>query len=223
VVIELRPLRQRGLMDAADAARHRIQRDLHDGAQQRFLSVTISLQLAELALESDPDAAHALLREAVCDLEIGLSELDDLTCGLLPAAVRRDGLIAALHRLVSEAPVDAALDVHVDGPVDEDAERAVFFVVSETLGNVQRHAPGARARVSLCDDPRGLRIVVADDGPGGADPNAGSGLRGLAERLAALGGDLRVKSRLGHGTSIVANVPREYGVARHTTVRFRRR
>jgi PAS domain S-box-containing protein len=205
---ELRASRTR-IVEAADAARRRIERDLHDGAQQRLVGVALSLQLARQRLGSGGEAVRELLDEAIADLGEATAELRELARGIHPAVLTEGGLEAALRSLVMRSAVPAML---VEAPAQRlpsATEAAAYFVAAEGLTNVARYAQArsAEIRVSLRDGR--LVIEVHDDGAGGADPANGSGLRGLSDRLATLDGTLTVESPPGAGTTIRGVIPCE--------------
>ena len=173
------------LVDAADAERQRIERDLHDGAQQRLVALAIRLQVAKETTEGASD----LLDEATAELEVAIGEVRGLARGLHPTILTEAGLAAALDALAERAP----LPVTIQAPArrfDPVVEATAYFVVAEGLTNVARHAAATEAHVTVADDGDRLEITVADDGRGGADPVTGSGLRGLTDRLAAVEGRL---------------------------------
>ena len=203
---ELRASRAR-IVEAGDAARRRIERDLHDGAQQQLVSVAISLNAARARIDDDPAAARELLDEAAADLAQGLDELRELARGIHPAVLTEGGLGPALRGLVRRSAVPARLASVPAERLAEAVEAAAYFVVSEGLTNVARHAPAATLVVIdvVRHDDR-LVVEVRDDAGGGADP-AGGGLRGLADRLASLDGRLEVLSPPGGGTTLHAEVP----------------
>jgi signal transduction histidine kinase len=194
----------RRLVAAADEARRQLERDLHDGAQQRL--VLASLTLRRAAVEARGTPAEPLVAEAIDQLRQGLAELRDLARGIHPAALRERGLAPALAGLAARAPLP--VELRVTAPrVDASVESAVYFTVAEALTNVARHAGARSATVAVELDGDALRAVVADDGAGGADLRAGSGLRGLADRVHALGGTLAVDSPPGGGTTLKAELP----------------
>ena len=196
------------LVTAGDEERRRLERNLHDGAQQRLVSVSVSLRLAQAWLEkSDSTDAATLLAEANEELGLAVEELRELARGIHPAALTERGLGPALTSLASRAPVP----VHVEGPPSERlprrVEAAAYYVVSEALANVAKYADASSVSVRVGRE-NGLAVVeVADDGVGGADPGLGSGLHGLADRVEALDGDFRITSTPGKGTTIRAEIP----------------
>jgi signal transduction histidine kinase len=204
---EVRASRAR-MAEAADAERRRLERDLHDGAQQRFivLSMTLRSALRELNRGTDTGQLQAALVEASAELNRGLAELRELARGIHPAVLSAQGLAAAVEALVARMPMPVEA-VSTAGRCSAAAEATAYFVVCEALTNVARHARASRAGVAISME-RGLLVVeVADDGVGGADAGAGSGLRGLCDRLAAAGGTLSVESPPGGGTRVRATLP----------------
>jgi PAS domain S-box-containing protein len=202
---ELRSSRAR-LVQAGDAERRRLERNLHDGAQQRLVSLSLALRLAQAKLKSDPEEAGKLLGSASDELAQALEELRELARGIHPAVLSDRGLSAALEALAGRAPLPVdvrAPDERLPPPV----EAAAYYVVSEALTNVAKYAQASNVDVRV-ERLNGHAVVeVADDGVGGADPLGGSGLRGLADRVEALDGRLQVKSAPGRGTVIRAEIP----------------
>jgi len=200
---EVRASRSR-IIEASDAERERIERNLHDGAQQRL--VTLALRLRVLAANaSDPDEGHAV-DAAADELDEALAELRDLARGIHPTAVVQGGLASAVEALAERTPIPVSVDVP-EGRWPAGIEVAAYFVVAEAITNAVRHAGASHAEVAASVVEGRLRIAVSDDGVGGADPRAGTGLGGLADRLAALGGTLEVVSPVGGGTVIVGFLP----------------
>jgi signal transduction histidine kinase len=202
---ELRALRTR-LIEAGDAERRRLERDLHDGAQSRLVALALKLRLARMQLEPGSPAA-TLLEESSAELQAGLRELRALARGVHPAVLSSHGLAAALRALADRAPVPVELDGVLSGPLPPTVETAVYFVVAEALTNVAKYARARRATVTLARAAGELAVEVADDGVGGADAQSGSGLRGLGDRVEALGGRLEVESPSGGGTRVRARIP----------------
>jgi signal transduction histidine kinase len=192
------------LAAAAEDARRRVVRDVHDGAQQRLVHAVLTMHLAERELASDADVARKLLGEAIEHAKAANRELRDLSRGIRPALLR-EGLPAALEALAAGVPIPVDTDVAV-GRVCEPVEAAAYFVAAEALTNVVKHADARHACVRAHMTARELVIEVHDDGVGGARPH-GSGLVGLAERVAAFGGRLRVDSPPGRGTLISGVIP----------------
>lgn len=203
---QLRESRAR-IVEAGDTERRRLERNLHDGAQQRLVSLALALGLAESKVEQEPDTAVTLLQAAREELTLALSELRELARGIHPAVLTERGLTYALTGLAERAPVEVALDVNLDRRPPPAIEAAAYYVVAEALANVAKYAQATTATVSITMEHERLRVEVGDDGIGGADASAGSGLRGLDDRVQAVGGSLRVISRPGEGTQILAELP----------------
>jgi signal transduction histidine kinase len=204
-VDDLRDARQR-IIAAADAERRRIERDLHDGAQQRLVAVALTLRLAESQLESDPASAAQLIAKAREEAQLAIKELRELAHGIHPAVLDH-GLTVALESLAARSTVATAVSVDLLERLPEVVEVAAYFVASEALANVAKHARASAVQITVSRGAKGALVEVADDGVGGADDAAGSGLRGLADRVEALGGQLRISSPLGTGTTISAVIP----------------
>lgn len=204
-VAELRSSRAR-IVEAVDLERRHAERNLHDGAQQRLVGLALMLRLASRRAAADP-ALTASLDEAAAALDDALTELRELARGLYPAVVTASGLTGALEVLAERPGVPVDLRVDLPGALPELVEVAAYFVVSEGLTNVSKHADatGATVRVAVTDDV--LEILVEDDGSGGAAPEPGSGLEGLADRVHALGGQLAITSAPGRGTTVSAAIP----------------
>ena len=194
------------LVTAGDEARRRLQRDLHDGAQQRIVASVIDLQLAEERFDSDATSARQRVHSALASLEAGLEELRELAAGLHPRILTRGGLHAAVDALAARCRFPVTLTVprrRYDAPL----EAAAYFVVAEALANVTKHAQATQAEVKVEESNGELLLSIADDGVGGADPGNGTGLRGLADRVEALGGQWHVQSAVGNGTLLTASLP----------------
>jgi signal transduction histidine kinase len=196
------------IVAAGDDARRKLERNLHDGAQQRLVSLSLSLRLAQSRLRDDPDLAEKLLDDSREELAHALEELRELARGIHPAVLTDRGLEAALEALAARAP----LPVEIAGPavqLPQPVEAAAYYVVSEALANVAKYAQASAVTVTVaCADGHAL-VEVVDDGVGGADPGRGTGLRGLADRVASLSGRLDIDSRPGGGTRIRAEIPLE--------------
>jgi signal transduction histidine kinase len=192
------------IVEAADAARRKIERDLHDGAQQRLVSLAIAL--AMVARGAEPTTAEAV-RACADELQAALAELRELARGIHPAVLTERGLVAAVEALAARSPVPVELDAQVDERLPSQVEAALYFVAAEALANIAKYARAAAARITLSSDGGAAQITIADDGVGGASIGAGSGLRGLADRLDALGGVLSVDSGAARGTTVRAVVP----------------
>jgi signal transduction histidine kinase len=186
------------IIAAADDARRRIERDLHDGAQQRLVVAALLLRTAENAIEPGSPAAKTLTA-ARAELDAGLAELRALARGIHPAVLTDRGLGPALQSLVAHCAVPVELHDELGERLAPTVETALYFVVSEALTNVDRYAGASRATVLLAQNDSAVEVEVADDGRGGADPARGSGLRGLQDRLSAIGGTLALDSPPEHG------------------------
>lgn len=195
------------LAAAAEAERHRIERDLHDGTQQRLVSISLSLGLLESMLPADPAAAAPIAQRAREALAATLDELRELSQGILPGILAERGLPAALEELCGRAALPTRLEVAVDGRLPAQVETAAYFLVSEALANAAKHAQAGEARVAARCAGGLLAVEVADDGTGGAAPGRGSGLRGLADRIEAAGGKFILSSPEGGGTVVRAELP----------------
>jgi signal transduction histidine kinase len=191
---------------AADEARRRIQRDLHDGAQQRLVSAVITLKLARRELGDAAGTAVELLDEALAEAEGANGELRELAHGILPAALSRGGLSAGIEALVSRVRLPVSMDVTAE-PLPAALEATAYFIVAEALTNVVRHARASSAHIAAVVDGGVLRLEVRDDGIGGAHCHGSSGLLGLRDRAAALDGELQVESPPGEGTVVAATLP----------------
>jgi PAS domain S-box-containing protein len=203
---ELRASRAR-IVEAADAARRRLERDLHDGAQQHLVEMAISLRLARARLDTEPAQARELLDAALNGLAAATDELRELARGIHPAALSNGGLRPALEALVSRSSVPVKLCNVPDERFPAAIEATAYFTIAEAITNAARHAEAKRVEVEARLDNGWLHIEVRDDGRGGADPDSGSGLRGLADRLAATEGRLKVSSTAGAGTIVRAEIP----------------
>ncbi|MBO3675278.1 sensor histidine kinase [Streptomyces sp. NEAU-YJ-81] len=196
-----------GAVDAADAERRRIERDLHDGAQQRLVSMAVNLGLAKATLKDLPDEARQVIEEAHREAKGAIEELSSLVRGLHPAVLDELGLDAALSGIAARAPLPVRLHVHVPERAAPTVEAVAYFVVSEALANVAKHARAERADVTVVRAGGTLRIVVEDDGVGGADPARGSGLGGLAQRAGSVDGTFGISSPRGGPTVITVELP----------------
>jgi signal transduction histidine kinase len=191
------------------AERQRLERDLHDGAQQRLVSLALDLRLARNAAATDPARAAQLLEGAERELARALEELRELARGIHPAVLSDRGLDPAVEALATRAPLPVEIRARLGERVSPSVELAAYFVVSEALTNVVKYARADAAAVSVGRENGSVVVEVADDGVGGADPKRGTGLRGLADRVAALGGRLEVESPAGAGTRVIASIPCE--------------
>ncbi len=195
------------LVEVGDAERMRLERNLHDGAQQRLVSVALELSMVGAKLENDPRAAREVLTEAQDELARGLAELRELARGIHPAILTERGLGPALDALLTRAPIAVEITELPDGRLPTQVEAAAYYVVAEAITNVGKYAGASSATVKVSRSNGTATVNVADDGVGGADPARGSGLRGLAARVEALNGHLHVDSAPGRGTRIRAEIP----------------
>ena len=206
-VARARAAELRRIIEAADAARARLERDLHDGAQQQLVNLALRLRIARAKLPGEPDAAARLLDDAIELTAAATTELRELAAGIHPAILTHRGLGPAVERLASRIPVKVAVRETPEGRLPAPVEASVYFVVSEALTNVAKHADASSAAVRISAGDRVLTVEVADDGAGGADMRGGTGLSGLADRVAALDGELTVTSVPGAGTTVHAEIP----------------
>src|SRR5215212_710007 len=202
---ELRASRER-LVAAGDAERRRLERNLHDGAQQRLVSVALQLRMIQRHIRSDPAAAERLVTSAGEELSKSLEELRELARGIHPSVLNH-GLKAALGSLASRASVPTTVAYEPSARLPEQVELAAYFVVCEALANVAKYARATQASVRVSRRDGAAVVEIADDGVGGADETAGTGLQGLADRVAALDGTLRILSPPGAGTVVTAELP----------------
>jgi PAS domain S-box-containing protein len=195
------------LVETAATERRRLERNLHDGAQQYLNALAAKLRLAAARVADGPDVIRQILGEAQADLAIAVEELRELARGIHPAILTEQGLGPALAGLAERSPVRVSLTHVPDERLDETLEVAAYYVVAEGLTNVAKYAQAERARVSVVHKQQLLVVEVVDNGVGGADINKGSGLRGLADRVEALGGRLVVDSSPRGGTRLRAEIP----------------
>ena len=203
---EIRASRAR-LVESADAERQRIERNLHDGAQQHLVALSLKLRLAAAAMQKNAARAQRLMDESYGDLQVALDELRELARGIHPALLTDRGLAAALVALAARSPLEITI---ADAPAErlpESVEVAAYYVVAEGLTNVAKYAGVEEATVSVTASRTLAVVEVADAGAGGASTSAGTGLRGLADRVEALGGRLDVQSERGAGTRLRAEIP----------------
>jgi signal transduction histidine kinase len=203
---ELRASRER-IVEAASDERRRLERNLHDGAQQRLVSLALELRMARDRLGSDTQEAGEMLDAAAGELEVALGELRELARGIHPAILSDRGLGAALESLAARTPFEVEIEAVPSDRLPENVELAAYLLVSEALANSIKHARANRATVNVTQDNGRVTVEIADDGVGGADPAKGSGLRGLVDRVSALGGSFECDSQPGHGTSVRASIP----------------
>jgi signal transduction histidine kinase len=204
---------RRRIVAAADQARRRIERDLHDGTQQRLVSLALAARTAEANVPADYGGLRAELSRIAAGLADAVAELQEFSRGIHPAILSERGLGPALRTLARRSPVPVDLDVATDARFPEPIEIAAYYVASEALANAMKHAQASRIEISLTTRNRSLLLSIRDDGVGGADPARGSGLVGLTDRVEALGGSIHVHSAAGAGTHITAHLPLEYELA----------
>lgn len=202
----LQASRARGV-DAAEAERRRIERDLHDGAQQRLVSVAMSLGRARNKLSNDPAGARELIDEAHNDAKLAVSELRDLARGIYPAVLADRGLDAALSAQAAKCPVPVNVWVDVEPRPPAAVETTAYFIVGETLTNITKHSRAGRAEVKVWRSEEKVILEIVDDGQGGAELRPGGGLAGLADRAATIDGVITVVSPLGGPTVVRADLP----------------
>jgi signal transduction histidine kinase len=196
---------------ASDETRRHIERDLHDGTQQRLISIGLQLRAAEALASPEQAELRAQLSDAARGLTSAVEELQEISRGIHPAVLSRGGLRQALKALARRSSIPIELHVDLDRRLPEQVEVASYYLVSEALTNAAKHARASALRVDAATDNGVLRLSIADDGVGGADPAAGSGLVGLRDRVEAVGGELRISSALGHGTALHATIPTQAG------------
>jgi signal transduction histidine kinase len=194
-------------VESAESERRRIERDLHDGLQPRLVSLALELGIAKSRFERDPDYARSLLEQAHEQAKIAIQDLRSLVRGIHPSVLDERGLDAALSALVASCHVPVRVDVRLSGRPDRPQEAVAYFVVAEAITNVTKHASASKAAVTITDDDGVLRVLVEDDGRGGAAIEPGGGLAGLAARAAAIDGRLTVTSPPGGPTRVAAELP----------------
>jgi signal transduction histidine kinase len=202
---ELRGSRAR-VIEAGQQERQRLERNLHDGAQQRLIALSLELSVLEKQLKDDPGAGKRL-DAAQREIAMSLEELRAVARGIHPAVLTGHGLAVALEQVAARAAVPVRLQVEAESRFPEQVEVAAYYVVIESLTNIAKHAQATRAGVEVSRTDEGLMVEIIDDGIGGADSESGSGLRGLADRVEALGGRLRVWTPQGGGTRVRAEIP----------------
>jgi signal transduction histidine kinase len=203
---QLRASRAR-IVEASVAERRRLERNLHDGAQQRLVTLSLHLRMAQECLRNDPAAAGALLEDVGEDLKRALEELQELARGLHPAILTDRGLVPALQSLANRAPFPVEVAGGTSARLPEAVEAAVYYVVAESLTNAAKHAGATAAFVELSTTTDAVVVEIKDNGKGGVNLTAGTGLRGLVDRVEALGGKLRLESDAASGTVIRAELP----------------
>jgi signal transduction histidine kinase len=194
---------------AADETRRRIERDLHDGTQQRLVSLAIELRAAEARMPAELVEHKATFSHAVNGLTQTLENLQEISRGIHPAILSKGGLGPAVKALARRSAAAVELDLRVDRRLPEQVEVAAYYVVSEALTNVDKYAQASLVHIDVHASGSAIELAIRDDGIGGADPNRGSGLVGLKDRVEALGGTITIAGRAGEGTSVVARIPIE--------------
>ena len=197
---------RRRIVAACDSERRRLERDLHDGAQQRLVALAMQLRMIQADIRRDPSSAEAMITSAGDQLAQSLGELRELARGIHPAVLEH-GIASALQSLAARSTVPTVVTCDVTERLPQQVELGMYFVACEALANVAKYAQATAAAVSVAHTDRGVAIEIADDGVGGANANNGSGLRGLADRVEALGGHLLVTSPAGAGTVVTADLP----------------
>jgi len=200
---------RRRIVAASDEARRRIERDLHDGTQQRLVSLGLAVRAAEADLPPEREELRAQLSAVASGLVAAVEDLQEISRGIHPAILSKGGLGPALQSLAHRSAIPVNLAITADARLEEPIEVAAYFVASEALANAAKHSQASRIDVSLEQRDRNLVLSIGDDGVGGADAGRGSGLVGLSDRVEALGGAIRVSSPPGEGTQIVAQLPLE--------------
>lgn len=197
------------VMRAMHLERRRIERDLHDGAQQQLVALAMDLGRAREKMESDPDGARDLIEESHERAKLAMTEMRELVRGIHPAVLTDRGLDAAVSAAAARSPIPVDVAVHLHERLPEEVEGTAYFVVVEALTNVSKHSGASRARIAVQRDGNWLRITVTDNGRGGADPERGTGMRGLRDRIYALEGTFSFTSPPGEGTRIIVEIPCE--------------
>jgi signal transduction histidine kinase len=200
---------RRRIVAASDQARRQIERDLHDGTQQRLVSLGLALRAAEADLPPERDDLRAQLSGVATGLVAAVEDLQEISRGIHPAILSKGGIGPALKALAHSSAIPVDLEITADVRLEEPIEVAAYFVASEALANAAKHSEASRIDVSLEQRERTLFLSVRDDGVGGADAARGSGLVGLMDRVEALGGSIRLSSRPGEGTQVTAELPLE--------------
>jgi signal transduction histidine kinase len=198
---------RRRIVSASDEARRRIERDLHDGTQQRLVSLGLALRAVEASVPADGNDLRSELSRIAEVLADAVEDLQEMSRGIHPAILSQGGLGPALRTLARRSAIPVELDVTTDARLPESIEVAAYFVVSEALANAAKHAQASQIRISLAAAEGRLLVSIRDDGVGGADPHRGTGLVGLTDRVEALGGSIRVNSPAGDGTRLIATLP----------------
>jgi signal transduction histidine kinase len=199
---------RRRIITAADEERRRIERNLHDGIQQRLVALALQLRITQKELRDDPDLdAGPALEESVKEIQLVVAELRELARGLHPAVLTEEGLGGALEALATRTPLPVDLSLALDGRLPQEIEAAAYFVACEATNNTVKHARANSIRIAAARRDGKLVVEVEDDGIGGAEANGGSGLRGLVDRVEAHGGSLHIESEPGRGTRVIGELP----------------
>jgi signal transduction histidine kinase len=201
---------------ASDETRRRIERDLHDGTQQRLVSLGLAVRAAEASVPPERDDLREELSHVAQGLAEAVEDLQEISRGIHPAILTKGGLGPALRTVARRSPIPVDLDLTMDVRLPEPIEVAAYFVASEALANAAKHSQASRIDLSLEQGDGSLVLSIRDDGVGGADATRGSGLVGLADRVEALGGSIRADSRHGEGTQITVELPLELDVSPRT-------
>jgi signal transduction histidine kinase len=200
------------ILAAADESRRRIERDLHDGAQQRLATLAVQLRAAAGNLTTGPEELRDVLEQAANEVTAALNEVRDIARGIHPAVLSQGGLAPALQALARRSAVPVRLAVSTSGRPAEHIEVTAYYIVSELLTNVAKHARASVVRVTVEQRDKTLHLSVRDDGVGGADPARGSGLIGLRDRVEAIGGTAVIQSPAGAGTTVLVSLPLDWSV-----------
>jgi signal transduction histidine kinase len=195
------------IVAATDEARQRIERDLHDGAQQQLVSIGLELRAAEATVPPELEQFKAQLSHAATGLAGVLENLQEISRGIHPAVLADGGLGPALKALARRSVIPVELDIHTTQRFPAGVEMAAYYIVAESLTNAAKHAYASVVRIDMRYRDATLQLSINDNGVGGADPGRGSGITGLKDRIEALGGEMTVNSPIGSGTSLVVNVP----------------
>jgi len=198
---------RRRIVAASDEARRRIERDLHDGTQQRLVSLALALRAAEDLVPSDLGDLRSELSQIAAALDDALTELQEIARGIHPANLSRGGLEPALRTLARRSPIPVDVEIVIDGRLPEPVEVAAYYVASEALANAAKHSHASRVAITLELRGNNAVLTIRDDGVGGADLVKGSGLVGIADRVHALGGAVQIRSAIGRGTLITIEIP----------------
>jgi signal transduction histidine kinase len=198
---------RRRIVTAADEARRRIERDLHDGAQQSLVSTVLVLKLVRKELGDRNGPVAERVEEAVANAQRGIDQMREIARGIHPRVLSSGGLGPALKTLGRRSPIPVTVDMQTGARLPENIEMTAYYVASEALTNAAKHAGASKVRITVALVDHRIVLTIRDDGVGGADPSRGSGLIGLDDRVAALGGALAVQSEPGAGTTLIAQIP----------------